>query len=365
MLNAKHVTHNYEPDMQIYCTLSHRKRGNVLSCGNSSLFMRRNWRTVGICSAIFVLPIQPTDTFPPLTVKRRWERIVNRSVVAGGGGYDNPVSVSSTNVALGGLALDGFKEGVRKIAAGLTDLGATSSAVSDPLQRPAKPRTATHSQHESDSSVSVSADTSSGLSNWRISTSSVSSFCEGEGAGEGAGAADDMRSSSMDAAPSGRRSASLHRRTTRSRSREGSTDSTNLRHKSATQRTDGMMHGSASDISHPTGPQTTLSSRQTSNPPPSAFKHTALPTNLSSASPLLSPSPLPTPSTRDVKHSRRTSLATAFPPASSVPGLGSFAMGPSVGGPVSSWIGSVGKKISGVQSAETYVYSIHRISFME
>ena len=286
-------------------------------------------------------------------MKRRWERIVNRSTVTGGGGYDNPVSISSTNAALGGLALDGFKEGVRKIAAGLTDLGATSSVVPDPLHRPAKPCTPTHSQHESDSSVSVSADTSSGFSNGRISASSVSSFCEGEGAG---GDVDDVRSSSMDVTPSVRRSASLHRRTTRSRSREGSADSTNLQHKLAEQRSDGMMHGNASDTSHPAGSQTTLSSRQISNPPPSAFKHAALTTNLSSASSLSLPSSLPTTSTRDVKHSRRTSVATGFPPASSVPGLGSLAMGPSVGGPVSSWIGSVGKKFSGGQGAETYVH---------
>ena len=348
MLNAKQITLNYEPDMQIYCTSSRRKRGNVLSCENSSLCMRRNWQTVGICSP-FVLPMQSTNT---PTVKRRWERIVNRSTMTGGGGYDNPVSISSTNAALGGLALDGFKEGVRKIAAGLTDLGATSSVVPDPLHRPAKPCTPTHSQHESDSSVSVSADTSSGFSNGRISTSSVSSFCEGEGAG---GGVDDVRSSSMDVTPSVRRSASLHRRTTRSRSREGSADSTNLQHK-AEQRTDGMMHGNAPDTFHPAGSQTTLSSRQISNPPPSAFKHAALTTNLSSASSLSLPSSLPTTSTRDVKHSRRTSVATGFPPASSVPGLGSLAMGPSVGGPVSSWIGSVGKKFSGGQGAETYVH---------
>ena len=56
MLDARHVTHNYQSEMQIYCTLSYRKGGNVLSCGNS-------WGTAeGIG---FMLPIQLTDTYSP------------------------------------------------------------------------------------------------------------------------------------------------------------------------------------------------------------------------------------------------------------------------------------------------------------
>lgn len=47
---------NYQSEMQIYCTLSYRKGGNVLSCGNS-------WGTAeGIG---FMLPIQLTDTYSP------------------------------------------------------------------------------------------------------------------------------------------------------------------------------------------------------------------------------------------------------------------------------------------------------------
>ncbi|KAL4073474.1 hypothetical protein J3A83DRAFT_2540859 [Scleroderma citrinum] len=290
-------------------------------------------------------------------LKRRWERIVNRSLGGGGSGsYDNPVATSGTNAALGGLALDGFKEGVRKIAAGLTDLGASGNIAPHSGHRPTKQHT-THSQRESDSSMSASADTSSGLSNGHFSTSSVSSFCEGEGGDDGVRDVNDVRSSSMDAAPPVLRSTSLHRRTARSRSREGSTDSADLQLKLVQQH--GTTPKTVSDT-HSAAFQSTFSS----SPPPSAFKRTISPPNFPSPSSLSSPSPLPSTSTRDVKQSRRTSLAAAFPPASSVPGLGSLAMGASVGSPVTSWMGNVGKKLGGIQGTETLSKSQKRASVL-
>ncbi|KAF9220748.1 hypothetical protein BS17DRAFT_820258 [Gyrodon lividus] len=104
-------------------------------------------------------------------LKRKWERIVNRGFPSGGAG-GNPPSNSALNAGLGGVALDGLKEGVRIFAAGLSDLG---GVIQDPEQNEkggqvVKPgqRTSMHVQRESDSSASASTGVGSG----RISTSS-------------------------------------------------------------------------------------------------------------------------------------------------------------------------------------------------
>ncbi|KAI6006270.1 hypothetical protein F5J12DRAFT_905741 [Pisolithus orientalis] len=226
-------------------------------------------------------------------LKRKWERIINRTLPMAGSGYENLVSTSSTNAVLGSTALDGIKEGVRRITLGLSDLGGGTNTESSQ-------HIATHFQ---DGSSSSSAGALSGFS-----------ICEAEVA-NGSTHVDAVRSSSTDAISTIRRSGSLHRRPARSLPKD----------------------------------------------PPTPVQY------LSSAAPVLrqtatSPS-IPTNTTAD-KQSRRTTLAPALPPPSSVPGLGSLTMGASVGNPVSSWMGSVGKKLGEIQGADTLTKGQKRASVL-
>ncbi|KAG6331509.1 hypothetical protein ID866_7579 [Astraeus odoratus] len=294
-------------------------------------------------------------------LKRKWERIVNRNLATGGGGYDNPVSGTGTGAALGTAALDGLKEGVRKIAAGFSDLGNGPGNPQELVYRtstendtPVPSRSTNHFQRESDSSLS-SSPLSRLNSSGRVSRSSVSSF--GEADDQAGSAADNtcplngVRSSSTETTfvtPSIRRSGSLHRRTTRSRSREGSVPCaiTDPAHRSRQQSVNGAIH------------ETPLPSRLPESQPISTLPP--------STGPPLAPveghsvsrqvSSIPTVNARDTKQPQRVSLASGFPPPSSVPGLGSLAIGAGVGSPVSSWVGSMGKKLGGIQGADTCVH---------
>lgn len=266
-------------------------------------------------------------------LKRKWERIINRTLPMAGGGYENLVSTSSTNAVLGSTALDGIKEGVRRITLGLSDLGGGTNTESSQ-------HIATHSQ---DGSGSSSAGALSGFSSGRFSMSSMSSVCEAEVANGRAhvdGSVDAVRSSSTDAISSIRRSGSLHRRPARSLSKDPPTP-VNL--------------ATGIDLGHE------FLSTTISQTAPSQVQY------LSSAAPVLrqtatSPS-IPTNTAAD-KQSRRTTLAPALPPPSSVPGLGSLTMGASVGNPVSSWMGSVGKKLGEIQGADTLTKGQKRASVL-
>ncbi|KAI6127847.1 hypothetical protein EDD16DRAFT_1892747 [Pisolithus croceorrhizus] len=250
-------------------------------------------------------------------LKRKWERIINRTLPTGG--CENLVSTSSTNAVLGGTTLDGIKEGVRRITLGLSDLGGGASMEPSQLL-------AAHFPDESAPPVSVTADSAPGLRSSRFSTSSISSFCEAEaahGSTHVEGSVDAVRSSSSDATSSIRRSGSLHRRPARSHSK---------------------------DLPTPVSLSTGIELGHESLAP--------APWQQAAASPSFSTR------TATDKQSRRTTLAPSLPPPSSVPGLGSLTMGAGVGSPVSSWMGSVGKKLGGIQSADTLAKGQKRASVL-
>ncbi|KAI6104165.1 hypothetical protein F5141DRAFT_171686 [Pisolithus sp. B1] len=247
-------------------------------------------------------------------LKRKWERIINRTLPTGG--CENLVSTSGTN---GSTTLDGIKEGVRRITLGLSDLG--GGATMEPSQL-----LAVHSQDESAPSVSVTADSAPGFSSGRFSASSMSSFCEAEaahGSTHVEGSVDAVRSSSSDATSSIRRSGSLHRRPARSCSKDPPTP---------------VSLSTGIELGHES---LALAPRQQATASPSFSMRTAAD-----------------------KQSRRTTLASSLPPPSSVPGLGSLTMGANVGSPVSSWMESMGKKLGGIQSADTLTKGQKRASVL-
>ncbi|KAI6017159.1 hypothetical protein EDC04DRAFT_485975 [Pisolithus marmoratus] len=257
-------------------------------------------------------------------LKRKWERIINRTLPAGG--HENLVSTSSTNAVRGSTALDGIKEGVRRITLGLSDLGGGASMESSQ-------HATTHPQKESSSSLLVSAGALPGFSSGHFPASSVSSNCEAEaatGSTHLAGSVDAVRSSSTDAISSIQRGSSLHRRHARSRSK----DPPRL-----------VKLSTGIDLGHES------LSAVVSQTAPSQVQPTATP-------------PSNPTNTAANKLSRRTTLGSALPPPSSVPGLGSLAMGASVGSPVSLWVESMGKKLGGIQGTDTLTKGQKRASVL-
>ncbi|OAX40817.1 hypothetical protein K503DRAFT_864335 [Rhizopogon vinicolor AM-OR11-026] len=98
-------------------------------------------------------------------LKRKWERIVNREP-------PHP-TLAPSSLHTSASVVDGLKEGVRLLAAGLSDLTDITSAIPGPA--PAT-NTRWHTQRESDSSVSVSTGSGHG----RLSISSASSVWDGD-----------------------------------------------------------------------------------------------------------------------------------------------------------------------------------------
>jgi hypothetical protein len=102
-------------------------------------------------------------------VKRKWERIINREP-----------TLTTSNVHASASVVDGLKEGVRLLAAGLSDL----SDITSPFPEPAPATNVEeragvsmrHAQHESNSSISTPTRSRNG----RLSTSSVSSGLGGD-----------------------------------------------------------------------------------------------------------------------------------------------------------------------------------------
>ncbi|KAI6021209.1 hypothetical protein EDC04DRAFT_373494 [Pisolithus marmoratus] len=264
-------------------------------------------------------------------LKRKWERIINRTLPAGG--YENLVSTSGTNAVRGSTALNGIKEGVRRITLGLSDLGGGESSQ----------HVTAHPQKESGSSLPVSAGALPDFSSGHFSASSMSSNCEVEaatGSTHLGGSVDAMRSSSTNAISSIQRSGSLHRRHARSRSK----DPPRL-----------VKLSTGIDLGHES---LTAVVSQTA-PPQVHYSNSAAPALQPTAT---SPSIL-TNNTAN-KLSRRTTLGSALPPPSSVPGLGSLTMGAGVGSPVSSWVESMGKKLGGIQGTDTLTKGQKRASVL-
>ncbi|KIK91942.1 hypothetical protein PAXRUDRAFT_148374, partial [Paxillus rubicundulus Ve08.2h10] len=256
-------------------------------------------------------------------LKRKWERIVNRGFASGGGGC-NPPSHVAPNAGLGGVAFDGLKEGVRMIAAGLSDLsGVIQDEKGDPVVKPGY-RTGAHAQRESDSSVSTSA----GVASERLSTSSVSSIWDAEYSIDEGG-----QTKMVVTAPSLSRArsinSSVHKRGLQARSREYSAPTSAY----------------VSPVSTPSSRLTSvdLGISVTSTPNSASVQFLSSTTSAARAKPVVS---ISTPST-----------ASDLAPSSPTPGL-------TTGGPVSSWVGNMGKKFGDLQKGRTFSKGQKRASVL-
>jgi hypothetical protein len=152
-----HLAHFFLPDMQNFYTSSLKKNHNALNCVHNSLPMKPNFFNVSYPTSPSTLCRQRA------TVKQKWERIVNCGFDKTNSQDDNLTSPTATNQ--GGVVLEGIKEGVqgvsRFIAAGLGEF--SSSALSSPSRK--------HVVHQSCSSISTYATKST-----RFSQSSASSL---------------------------------------------------------------------------------------------------------------------------------------------------------------------------------------------
>ncbi|RDB16077.1 hypothetical protein Hypma_003433 [Hypsizygus marmoreus] len=282
-----------------------------------------------------------------LQLKRKWERIVSRGFEkAGLDGMTSPNGQGS------GAVLEGIREGVqgvsRFLAAGLS-IGELSP---HPLPPPPRP---THSNSQSNSSVSTYATKST-----RFSQSSASSLGEEPlppaSSSEQAGGDDTVQilmvhdtgaTPTMSPNP-----AFMHQQQLREEQR----------------RTDSAPHSARSSF------DTTQESFMSGSTIQSAKMHRRKSRDshqfdilLSPNSPMAPPQP-PSPSKSSEKleaaKAKRASLnGTAFPPVSSIPGLASLTVGAS-SVPVSSWVGSVGKKWEELQRGSTFTKSQKRASIL-
>lgn len=232
-------------------------------------------------------------------MKRKWERIVNR-------GYD-PLPNSPLSAGIGGVALDGLKEGVRKIAAGFGDF----SGVIQELESSDKDSSNPHTPRENTNASNARAKRTGSE---HLSTSSMSSIPESMHAsdhvldGEEGEAVTMAMAMTVATAPSLARAASLNSR----------------------------MHKRASRVAKE---PTTPTSASVSSP-----AHSPRSSNLDvGMSLVLAPSPtlVPFPS-------------SAVPTPASVIGSAHGPV-PTTAGPMSSWMDSMGKKLSGIQKGQTYV----------
>ncbi|KAF8834681.1 hypothetical protein BDN67DRAFT_985156, partial [Paxillus ammoniavirescens] len=240
-------------------------------------------------------------------LKRKWERIVNRGFTPGGGECDPPPHLT-LNAGLGGVAFDGLKEGVRMIAAGLSDLGGViqdpeQDEKGDPVVKPGY-RTGTHAQRESDSSVSAST----GFESRRISTSSVSSIWDAEYNVDGSG-----ETKAVVTAPplsrAGSVNSSVHKRGSQARSKEYSAPPS------------AYVSPVSVSRSRSTSVDLEVSVASTANPAPVQL----LSSPISASKPVSS-----TAGANPAMPISTSQTASDLAPPSSIPGL-------TMGGPVSSW----------------------------
>ncbi|KIJ15321.1 hypothetical protein PAXINDRAFT_169119, partial [Paxillus involutus ATCC 200175] len=267
-------------------------------------------------------------------LKRKWERIVNRGFASGGGECDPPPHLT-LNAGLGGVAFDGLKEGVRMIAAGLSDLGGViqdpeQDENGDPVVKPGY-RTGTHAQRESDSSVSAST----GIESGRISISSMSSIWDAEHSVDGSG-----ETKTVVTAPSLSRArsvnSSVHKRGSQARSREYSAPPSAYVSSVSASRS----RSTSVDLGVPVTSTANPPSVQLPSSPVSVSKPVSSTTGAKPAVPI-STSP----------------TASDLAPPSSIPGL-------TMGGPVSSWVGTMGKKLGDLQKGRTFSKSQKRASVL-
>lgn len=232
-------------------------------------------------------------------MKRKWERIVNR-------GYD-PLPNSPLSAGIGGVALDGLKEGVRKIAAGFGDF----SGVIQELESSDKDSSNPHTPRENTNASNARAKRTGSE---HLSTSSMSSIPESMHAsdhvldGEEGEAVTMAMAMTVATAPSLARAASLNSR----------------------------IHKRASRVAKE---PTTPTSASVSSP-----AHSPRSSNLDvGMSLVLAPSPTLVPFPSSAVPTPAPVIGSAHGPV------------PTTAGPMSSWMDSMGKKLSGIQKGQTYV----------
>lgn len=284
------------------------------------------------------------------TVKRKWERIVNRGFERSHGINDYSPPNTSSNTSInnqnqGGAVLEGIREGVqgvsRFIAAGLGEFApaAPSSSSPSPASRSAASRR-NHSAQPSSSSVSTYATNASGST--RLSQSSASSLGDDVGLREG----DSEPERFSDADGDGEQQVLMVRDTGATPTmspnpvfvRKHNSGPLEPNFDAATKDKAPSMGGDRNSIKN------RRKSRDLTSPPPSAF----------SKSYDLSTSPTAdSAAVRQTLKAKRLS-GSGLPPPMSMPGLVSLTG--AVGNGNGSWVGSVGKKWEELQRGATYVY---------
>jgi hypothetical protein len=283
--------------------------------------MKRNFYNVCAIGMLFGY-----ITLFTVTVKRKWEKIVSRGFDKNNAGNDRVTNTSANGQ--GGAMLEGIKEGVqgvsRFIAAGLAigELPSPSSYQSQ-TTRPVGP---SHLTNQSNSSVSTCTTKST-----RLSQSSVSSIGEDptistpEKDGEVLMVHDTGATPTMSPNPAfmhqqEQQRNQVHESPRSSLDAEDDFFSANIGVAKAHRR-------KSQDASIPKSPWTSPVS------PISSF-------------------PAESSSVRQTARGKRISI-NGLPPVSSIPGLGSLTAS-ATSQPVSSWVGSVGKKWEELQRGSTY-----------
>ncbi|KAH7910341.1 hypothetical protein BJ138DRAFT_1153113 [Hygrophoropsis aurantiaca] len=324
-------------------------------------------------------------------LKRQWERIINRGFAreqeGNAHGYaaaldlpgSNKVASPSTRVSVGGgtngqgpAMLDGLKDGVhevgRLIVAGLSDLSSsplpaspspngTRTTVSSVPRTPISIITRTPSSSITRTpSSSVTRTSSSSFARTSLSGSSASSIWEETESGMD-GNADakekdtnaDLTSASTTGGQTSLADIPSTSRACRRRSRDCSKLASPLEAQSRSLAHQSSRHAAAPSVSRSTSidigeasPLSDLSNKSLDLDPPSTSSHSSA-------------------ANKTQRISAKSANAPAFPPPSSMPGLGSLAIPlPSA----SSWVDSVGKKWGEIQRGETFTKNQKRASVL-
>lgn len=306
-IGCKLFTVFYESDTQTFYNSLPRRNLDAWNCVPNLLRTRRNFFSV---NCYFFIQIQQYVCANSNTVKRKWERIVHRK-------FDkeiNDTALTSPATGQGGAMLEGIKEGVqgvgRFIAAGLVDFSASTEQSQTFLQQ----------RHSMQSNSSASTSTTKST---RWSRSSASSLW------------DDLTTSQE----------------------EGHVL---------------MVHDTGATPTVSPNPVFMQQQQQGKNREDWGFQsadtfiakelgvHRKKSSEMSSPSPLCSPAEPSGSSVRssspDVKPPSGSLSRLSLPPPSSIPGLGSLALVGANAPPVSSWMGSMGKKWEELQRGSTCTF---------
>ncbi|KAN0086094.1 hypothetical protein V8E55_007228, partial [Tylopilus felleus] len=245
-------------------------------------------------------------------LKRKWARIVNR-------GYD-PLQNPPLTVGIGGAALDGLKEGVRMIAAGFSDLGGVIHELESAGDNDSKIKPLTHTLRQNGNASNIRTKRTDSE---HLSMSSASSHQESVHASDHVFDGGEEVTVTVAIAPSLARASSLNSR----------------KHKRA----------SRVILKEPTPPTSASVSPPTQSP-----KSANLAAGMSL---ILAPSPTLVPP-------MLSALSASAAPAPKSPVMGSTHGPVSTAGPISSWMDSMGKKLTELQKVQTFSKSQKRASLL-